>query len=209
MTDHGIGPIIRITPDEIHVSDVGFLDAVYAPALSRRDKYEYQLRTLRVPGGVGTTANYDIHRKRRDALTPHFSKKNVLYLEPVITEKVDQLCRLISKHADEKTLVNLSDVFFAFCNEYASHALLGGYDANKKSVTTNFLFAHKTDLLADEEKAATLRHNSIELIMGINMNKHFPCIPDFLEALPMSISKPIMPPGLIDMHALFDVSPVI
>lgn len=31
------GPIIRVTPDELHVNDVGFIDTVYAPSMSRRD----------------------------------------------------------------------------------------------------------------------------------------------------------------------------
>ena len=73
------GPIVRITPDELHVSDVGFLDSVYAAG--PRDKYEYQLRTLRVPGGVGTTPSADVHKKRRDALAPFFSKRNVNSLD--------------------------------------------------------------------------------------------------------------------------------
>lgn len=73
-------------------------------------------------------------------------------------------------------------------------------------MVTNFLFAHQADILADEAKAATLRHNSYQLLMGINVNKHFPWLPDFLESLPLSISKPMMPPGLIDMLELFDVS---
>jgi hypothetical protein len=75
------------------------------------------------------------------------------------------------------------------------------------SVVNNFLFAHQTDVLGDETKAATLRNNSKELLLGININKHFPWFPDFLESLPLSISKPMMPPGLIDMLELFDVSP--
>lgn len=74
------------------------------------------------------------------------------------------------------------------------------------SIANNFLFAHQTNILADEEKAATLRHNSYSLIMGIYLNKHFPFIPDFLESLPLSISKPTMPPGLIDLLDLFEVS---
>lgn len=73
------------------------------------------------------------------------------------------------------------------------------------SVVNNFLFAHRTDVLASEPKAAILRQNSKELLMGININKHFPQIPDFLESLPMSISRPMMPPGLVDLLALFDV----
>jgi hypothetical protein len=112
------GPIIRITPDELHVYDIGFLDTVYAPSSKRRDKYEYQLRTLRVPGGVGTTASYDVHKKRREAPSPFFSKRNVVHLEPLITEKVEQLCQVVAKHAAEKTPVNLSDIFYAFLNEY-------------------------------------------------------------------------------------------
>lgn len=73
------------------------------------------------------------------------------------------------------------------------------------SVVNNFLFSQTTDILSDEQKAATLRRNSYELLMGINLNKHFPFIPDFLESLPRSISRPIMPPGLLDMLDLFDV----
>ncbi|KAL2818345.1 cytochrome P450 [Aspergillus granulosus] len=182
------GPIIRITPDEVHINDVGFLDTVYAPSMVRRDKYAYQLRSLRVPGGVGTTADYNLHKVRRESLAHFFSKKNILYLEGVITDKVDELKQLIVTHAANKTPINLSDAFFAFSND----------------VVTNFLFAHQTDILSDEEKAATLRHNSKEMMMGINLNKHFPQVPDFLESLPMSISRPIMPPGLIDMLSLFD-----
>ncbi|KAI9148249.1 Cytochrome P450 monooxygenase TRI4 [Paramyrothecium foliicola] len=182
------GPIIRVTPDEIHISDVGFLDTIYAPSSSPRDKYEYQLRSLRVPGGVGTTPSLEVHRKRREALSPFFSKRNVVSLEPTITEKVQQLCQLLSKHASEQTPVNLSDLFFAFSND----------------VVNNFLFSHRTDTLSDEQKAVTLRHNSYELMTGMHLNKHFPFIPDFLESLPKSISRPIMPPGLIDMLDLFD-----
>jgi hypothetical protein len=74
------------------------------------------------------------------------------------------------------------------------------------SVVNSFLFAQQTDVLADEYKAAQLRGNAMELLTGINVNKHFPWIPDFLESLPMSMSKPMMPAGLQDMLALFDVS---
>lgn len=74
------------------------------------------------------------------------------------------------------------------------------------SVVTNFLFAHKTNGLADERQPGISRNNSRQLLLGVHVNKHFPWIPDFLEALPTSISRPLMPPGLIDMFNLFDVS---
>jgi hypothetical protein len=74
------------------------------------------------------------------------------------------------------------------------------------SVVTNFLFAHQVDVLSDEKKAAAVRHNTHELLLGVHVNKHFKWIPDFLESLPKSISKNIMPPGLIDLMALLGVS---
>ncbi|TVY33645.1 Cytochrome P450 monooxygenase [Lachnellula subtilissima] len=182
------GPIIRITPDEIHINDVGFLGTIYAPSMSHRDKYDYILRTLQIPGAIGATVRHDIHRKRREALGPFFSRRNVLHLEPLITGKLEQLCQLITKHASEMAPINLSDALFAFSSD----------------VTNNFLFAHQTDVLADETLAATLRQNGNDLLLGININKHFPWFPSFLDSLPLFISKPIMPPGLIDMLALFD-----
>lgn len=74
------------------------------------------------------------------------------------------------------------------------------------SVVNNFLFAHKTNGLANEKQAGISRNNSRQLLLGVHVNKHFPWIPDFLEALPTSISRPLMPPGLIDMFKLFDVN---
>lgn len=80
-----------------------------------------------------------------------------------------------------------------------------GIVLTRNSVTNNFLFAHQTNVLADEALAATLRRNGNDLLLGININKHFPWFPSFLDSLPLFISKPIMPPGLVDMLALFDV----
>lgn len=70
----------------------------------------------------------------------------------------------------------------------------------------NFLFAHEVNNLADEKKAVSLRRNTYQLLRGVHRNKHMPWIPDLLEKLPKSMTKPIMPPGLVDMFALFAVS---
>ncbi|TGO21288.1 hypothetical protein BPAE_0228g00020 [Botrytis paeoniae] len=183
-----LGPIIRITPDEIHVNDVAFLDTIYAPPSSRRDKYARNLKQLRVPGSVGATVSFDVHKKRREALPPFFSKRNVLYLEPMITAKVQQLCDVISSHVVDKSPLNLSGVLFAFSNE--------------RGIAENFLFAHEINNLADEKKAASLRRNTYQLLRGVHRNKHMSWIPDLLEKLPKSMTKPIMPPGLADIFAL-------
>lgn len=112
-----------------------------------------------------------------------------------------------SKHANEKTPMNSSAAFFAFSNECECNFIQRRDELIRSSVVTDILFAHESDLLSDEMKAAEMQRNSCELLRGINMNKHFPWIPGLLESLPLSISKPMMPSGLIDMLGLFDVSP--
>ncbi|KAJ6036817.1 cytochrome P450 [Penicillium herquei] len=181
------GPILRITPNEIHINDVGFLDTIYAPHSVPRNKYEGKLKSLRMPGGVGTTADYKLHKIRRNSLAPFFSKRNILTLENLIAKKVDQLCGFIKTHTSTETPVNLSDLFFALSND----------------VTTNFLSSHQVDVLRDERNAATLRHNSHNLLQCVHLNRHFPWVPDLIESLPEFISKPMVPSGLLDMHELF------
>ena len=70
------------------------------------------------------------------------------------------------------------------------------------SVAVNFCFAHQTDLLSDEQRAAVMRNNSTQLLLGIKVNQHFQLLIDLLESLPLSISRIMMPPGLIDMMEL-------
>ncbi|KAL8747010.1 MAG: hypothetical protein Q9190_001050 [Brigantiaea leucoxantha] len=111
------GPIVRITPWEVHVNDVEFLDEIYAPSFRRRDKYAHQTKSLPVPLSVGGTLQHDLHRKRREALNPFFSKKSVQSLEPIITAKAAQLYELFHNHAKTGDPINLSDVYFAFSNE--------------------------------------------------------------------------------------------
>ena len=108
---------MRITPWEVHVNDVEFLDDIYPPSSRRRDKYGYQTRTLPVPLSVGGSLQHDLHRKRREALNPFFSKKSVQGLGPMISGKVDLLCKRLDDHLGSKAPINLSDVFFAFSNE--------------------------------------------------------------------------------------------
>jgi cytochrome P450 len=101
----------------VHVDDVEFLDEIYAPSHRKREKYEFQLRTLPVPLSMGGSRTHDLHRRRREALNPFFSKKSVTGLESMINQKVEQLCCLIEAHQKNNAPVNLSDVYYAFALE--------------------------------------------------------------------------------------------
>lgn len=111
------GPIIRITPWEIHIQDPAFLDEIYAPASQQREKYSFFVRTLKLPGAIGATIKHETHRKRREALNTSFSKKRIVDYEPIIRDRSLKLCRVVEKHSQDRTPINLSDLYFAFANE--------------------------------------------------------------------------------------------
>lgn len=66
---------------------------------------------------VGGSIKHDLHRKRREALNPFFSKKSVTNLEPMISQKVEQLHQHLEYHLKHQKHVNLSDLYFAFAME--------------------------------------------------------------------------------------------
>lgn len=111
------GPVVRITPWEVHFNDVDFLDDIYAPSFRRREKYAYQTRTLPVPLSVGATIQHELHRKRREALNPFFSKKSVQSLGPMIASKTKLLCDRLDGHLNSQMPLSLTEVYFAFANE--------------------------------------------------------------------------------------------
>ncbi|KAL8791162.1 MAG: hypothetical protein Q9195_006001 [Heterodermia aff. obscurata] len=177
------GPIIRVSPWEIHVQDVDFLDDIYAPSYRRREKYAFQTRTLKVPMSVGGSMTHELHRKRREALNPFFSKRSVVALGPMISTKVDLLCASLERHAENGTPINLSDIYYAFAHD----------------VVSQYSFGQDNSLLKDEYRASALRLHLSELLLGVKFNQHFPWVVDMLDLLPFFLAKHIMPPGVLDM----------
>lgn len=61
--------------------------------------------------------NHELHRKRREALNPFFSKRSVVALGHMISTKVDLLRVSLERHANNGTSINLSDTYYAFAHE--------------------------------------------------------------------------------------------
>lgn len=70
------------------MNDPDFLDQIYAGAGRRREKYSTTLDINQVTGSIITTKDHNLHRRRRAALNPFFSKQNVRRLEPIIQRAV-------------------------------------------------------------------------------------------------------------------------
>ncbi|KAH6893038.1 cytochrome P450 [Thelonectria olida] len=106
------GPIVRITPGEVHLSNPKHYDAIYG---AKSDFY----KDPRFYGALGidrasfaTVSNQD-HRRRRGVLSPFFSRRKVLELEDIVQSKVDKLCRRVSADRTAGQPSNLHAAFRA------------------------------------------------------------------------------------------------
>lgn len=68
---------------------------------------------------VGGSITHDLHRRRREALNPFFSARRIHQnLDAELRDRTKAIEHALDKAADNGEVVNLSDVYFAFANEY-------------------------------------------------------------------------------------------
>lgn len=111
-----LGPIIRITPDELHVEDSDYWEYLYSRT-ARFDKYEWMAGRFGSNGSIFTTSNSELHRLRRSALNPVFSKRSIVNFQPVIREKLDLMCRKFAQYRDDGGILTINDAFSAFAGD--------------------------------------------------------------------------------------------
>lgn len=110
------GPVIRINPSELHVMDPDFLEILYAGYGHKRDKWDFDTQAFRTGGATLTTNSHDLHRIRRAALSPFFSKATVRKLQPLVDVKVDQLLDRFTEFQGTQYILVANHIFAAFTN---------------------------------------------------------------------------------------------
>ena len=119
------GPIVRISPDELHVNDISFLPELMPAGGRRRDKYERLLRMFGVTQATGNTKDHDLHRVRRAAISKTFSKESARRLEPIVTEKMKKLFDRLKGFQETGEPISLLPMFGAFTNDLVSEYTYG------------------------------------------------------------------------------------
>ncbi|KAF8857866.1 cytochrome P450, variant [Acephala macrosclerotiorum] len=122
------GPIVRITPFEVHIEDSDFYDELYSRS-ARYDRYEWMSGRFGANNMTFTTAKSDLHAIRRAPLMPMFSKRSIAKFEPVIRDKIELLCQGFEEARDTSSLLNLIDAFSAVTSDIITEYCFGyGYD---------------------------------------------------------------------------------
>ena len=112
------GPIIRINPYELHISDPSYYDTLYASSASgeKRDKWGWYTKQFGTPGAMFATTDHDQHKSRRAALNRFFSMASVRRLQPLLDEKLQRLLGRLSAAQVSGDIIPLEYAFAAFTN---------------------------------------------------------------------------------------------
>lgn len=163
------GPIVRCSPDEIHIQDSGFFDTFVGLGPGHaRDKWARSNRANGSPGSLASATGHELHRMRRQALNPFFSKRTVTELEASIREKTLKLCAAISSCASQDKIFELGTAFTALTLD----------------VITEYCYDKCQNCLHEEGFAPRWKALMMQLFESTPVAKHFPIVAKILSSLP-------------------------
>ncbi|KAI0013591.1 cytochrome P450 [Xylariaceae sp. FL0662B] len=118
------GPIIRISPCELHVNDPDFFEELYRQE-GRWNKYDWSYDAFGMPFSTICCADHDLHRQRRAPLERYMSKANVDRNQDMIQRLTSKLSYRIAEYDGKPRTVNLGSALSAFVRDVATEWLLG------------------------------------------------------------------------------------
>jgi len=110
------GPIVRINPYELHVSTPDFIEKLYSGPGKRRHRWDWSTNQFGLPQSMFGTNDHDLHRIRRAAVNPFFSKGAVRKLQPIIDERINALLTRFREFQASGSLITLNYAFAAYTN---------------------------------------------------------------------------------------------
>jgi cytochrome P450 len=179
------GPIVRISPDELHIDDPEYYDELYGSQTKKRDKYAPWVQLSGIPGSIFSTVPHDLHRLRRSALNPLFSKQAVTKFEDVIQQKVSRLAGRFEKASRTGEVIRADAALTALTTD----------------VICNYMFAADEDyLMHDDFKLAWKKCLDVGFEAGAFL-RQFPSMGAFFKSLHMTVLAKLNPP----LHMLMDM----
>ncbi|KAF9892112.1 hypothetical protein FE257_002518 [Aspergillus nanangensis] len=121
------GPIVRISPTELHVSDPDYYEVIYSRD-SPRNKFAYYQRTFNAPLALITAEDHFRHRLIRSHMNPFFSTMRIRQQEPVLKALVDKLCTRLDEWKDTGKPLHIEHALTCYTTDVISDYTMGdGY----------------------------------------------------------------------------------
>ncbi|KIW11714.1 hypothetical protein PV08_11016 [Exophiala spinifera] len=171
------GSVIRTNPDDVHIHDPDFFDELYGLKL---DKWAWWTRGFAVPTAGGMTVEHEVHRKRRGALNPFFSKGSIVANMPVIQDKLAVMCARLDEIArnGRREVLDLEAVYLALTTD----------------VLTQCSYGWTYDYIHNPEWAMTWKLVNTGGRASAAIVRSFPLIGAIVRSMPLSVAIRLVPP---------------
>ncbi|KAL4907083.1 hypothetical protein BDW74DRAFT_176683 [Aspergillus multicolor] len=119
------GPIIRVSPTEVHIEDPLFYHEVFLPANVRRtDAYQRYAQGTGFEDIFAMVGTHEGHKLLRDPVEKLYSK--ILTHEPTVFECVRTFCGRLNKKRDTGKVLNLSHACLSLAIDVATRVTFQG-----------------------------------------------------------------------------------
>ncbi|KAF9767249.1 hypothetical protein IL306_000204 [Fusarium sp. DS 682] len=181
------GPIVRITPNEVHLSDLDNYDRIYYVG-SRYSKDANFYGAFGNENSSFTTPSNELHRQRRTGLNSFFSRKIVIDLEDIVQDKARKVCKAIDNTIATGKPMDLH------------HALR----AVSIDVITEYAFGESYGLLDTPDFGYDFFMLVLRLGPAAWIFRQAPWLKTVLRSIPESLVRVVSPPmtNVIDMQRL-------
>ncbi|EFY85402.1 trichodiene oxygenase [Metarhizium acridum CQMa 102] len=170
---------VRINANELHIRDYNYYNNIYAGGGRIVNKDVSAVGPMAaVPSSLLATADHHQHRARRNYLSPFFSKRAIVAMEPLIWERVAKLCQRLESALETGTTVPLDSAFSSLTADIITQRFYGEH--------FNYLD------IPDYRNAVT------EAILGVvhisNLIRFVPWLLPMLQMTPIWVIRMILPP---------------
>ena len=171
------GPVVRITPNEVHLSDPVNFDAIYSVG-SKYGKSMAYYGALGAGYSTFVSSTAEVHRPRRAKLDPFFSRRMVLNMENLVQSRAQKLCDIISSKFSKGQAVDLYHAFRSISVD----------------VISDYAFGESYELLARDD----LGREYFDDLAGLGPTwwifQQFPALQALALSLPDSLAKAMSKP---------------
>jgi hypothetical protein len=167
------GPVVRISPTEIHLSDPDNYEKVYYIGKKAPSKAPYFYNGFGLKTAAFGTCPNELHRVRRAAINPVFSRKFVIQQENIVQEKTTKLINRIKSFLDEGKTVDLHH----------------GYRALSVDIITDYSFDNDYKQLDSPNFAVSFYEMSSDLVTRGWVLQAFPFLLPLSNYITVGIAK--------------------
>lgn len=118
------GPIVRISPYELHIDDPEYYDTLYSRD-APRNKSLHLTGMFGAPNSSFGSVDHRRHRIRRQPMNPFFSQQRIRKLEPMLRGMVDKLCNGMRAWKDRGTPLHVYHAYNAFTTDVVVEYTMG------------------------------------------------------------------------------------